>query len=97
MAITLSEKMRWTAGGKQFRVHEYTHGGGAAGETVTAGSLDLDYIEAVIGVNTNLALGATAASALTTMLDISIGANNGSLVWIGSTSAGYQTITVAGW
>ena len=97
MAITLSEKFRMTAGGKAWRTYEITHTGAAAGSNVTAGSMDLDYIEAIVGVNTNVDVQATGASVIISMLDISIAANHDSIVWVASTVAGYQTVTLVGW
>ena len=94
---TLSEKFRASMGGKAWRTYEVTHTGSAANSLIYAASMDLDYIECIIGMTNSVAVQATGASALFGMLDISIAADHGSIVWIGSTSAGYQTMTVVGW
>ncbi len=91
---SLSEKMRAGVGGKQWRTYEITHTGEATA-TVTAGSMDLDYIEAIIGVNTGLAVQATPGSVLMGMT-ISISADNKNLVWV-STVACVQQVTIIGW
>lgn len=91
---TLSQKMRMGVGGKQWRCYQITHTGEATC-TVTAGSLDLDYIEAIIGVNTGLAAQATPGSVICGMT-ISIAADNKALVWV-STVACVQQVTIIGW
>ncbi len=96
MALTMTEKFRMTAGGKAWRTFEITHAGLGADSSVTAGSMDLDYIEAIIGVNTNMPMQANAGSILASMLDISISAAHDTLVWVASTVACYQTVTVVG-
>jgi len=91
---TLSEKMRAGMGGKEWRCYEITHTGEATC-TVTAGSLGLEYIEAIIGVNTGIPVQATPGSVVAGMT-ISISANRDSLVWV-STSACVQQVTIIGW
>jgi len=94
---TLSEKFRASMGGKAWRTYIVTHTGSAANSLIYAASMDLDYIEAIIGVSTNVTPAGTGGSDVFGMMDISIAANHASLVWVGSTSVGYQTITVVGW
>ena len=91
---TLSEKMRAGMGGKEWRCYEITHTGEATC-TVTAGSLGLEYIEAIIGVNTGIPVQATPGSVVMGMT-ISISANHDSLVWV-STVACVQQVTIIGW
>ena len=91
---TLSLKMRAGMGGKEWRCYEITHTGEATC-TVTAGSLGLEYIEAIIGVNTPFAVAAAPGSSLAG-LTMSISAQHDALVWV-STSACVQTVTIIGW
>jgi len=91
---TLSQKMRADIGGKAWRCYEITHTGEATC-TITAGSLELEYIEAIVGVNTALAVQATPGSVLCGMT-MSISANHKHLVWV-STVACVQQVTVIGW
>jgi len=91
---TLKQLMRADAGGKAWRCYQITHTGEATC-TVTAGSMDLTYIDAIIGVNTGLAAQATPGSVICGMT-ISIAANHDALVWV-STSACVQQVTIVGW
>lgn len=97
MALTISQSMRESLGGKAWRTYEITHVGSAANSSVTAGSMDLDYIDCIIGVNTNMDVQAAAGSILAAMLDISISADHSKLVWVASTVAATQTVSVLGW
>jgi len=97
MALTISEKFRAAVGGKAWRTYEVTHVGSAANSSITAGSMDLDYIDCIVGVNTNMDVQANAGSILASMLDISISANHEKLVWVASTVAGTQMVTIIGW
>jgi len=91
---TLTLKMRAGMGGKEWRVYEITHTGEATC-TVTAASMALTNIEAIIGVNTPVPVCAAPGSTLCGM-GISISAANDALVWV-STCACVQTVTVIGW
>jgi hypothetical protein len=91
---TLTEKMRMGIGGKQWRCYQITHTGEATC-TVTAGSLGLEYIEAIIGVNTGIPVQAAPGSTALGMT-ISISATRDSLVWV-STCACVQQVTIIGW
>ena len=97
MALGLVQKFRGAIDGKAFRVYEVTHVGQAANSSVTAGSMEMHYIEAIVGVSHNFAVQAVAGSLIMGMADISITAQHDKLVWIASTIAGYQTISVIGW
>ncbi len=97
MALGLVQKYRGTIDGKAFRVYEITHTGSAANSSVTAGSMDMNYIEAIVGVNSNFPVSGGSGSILMGMMDISITAAHDKLVWIASTVAGYQTVSLIGW
>ena len=91
---TLTEKMRMGMGGKEWRCYQITHTGEETC-TVTAGSLgDLEYIEAIIGVNTGIPVQAAPGSTALGMT-ISISADHKSLVWV-STCACVQQVTIIG-
>jgi hypothetical protein len=91
---TLSKLMRTSIGGKAWRCYQITHTGETTC-TVTAGSMELEYIEAIIGVNTGVPVQATAGSVCAGMT-MSISADHKNLVWV-STSACVQQVTVVGW
>ncbi len=91
---SLKQTLRAGFGGKEWRCYEITHTGEATA-TVTAGSMDLHHIEAIVGVNTGLAVQATPGSVLMGMT-ISISADNKNLVWV-STVACVQQVTIIGW
>jgi len=93
MALTINERMRMTAGGKAWRTYEIVHDSSTL--TLTAGSMDLDYIEAIIGVNTNMSMVAVASNLLD-MMHISIAADNSALCWA-SSAVCTQMVTVVGW
>ena len=46
MALTFSEKVRMSAGNKSFRLYHVTHDGSTT--TIDAGSLGMNYIEAMV-------------------------------------------------
>jgi len=91
---TLTKRLRTEMGGKQWRVYEITHTGEATC-TVTAASMELEYIEAIVAVNTPVAVCAAPGSTLCGM-GVSIAATHDALVWV-STAACVQTVTVIGW
>ena len=98
MGLGLKQKFKGSIDGKAFRVYEVTHVGvGDANTSVNATSMDLNYIEAIVGVNNNFAVQATAGSLFMRMCDISISAAHDKLIWTPSTIAGTQTISVIGW
>jgi hypothetical protein len=98
MGLGLKQKFKGAIDGKAFRVYEVTHAGeGETATSVSATSLDLNYIEAIVGVNNNFAVQADAGSFLMRMCDISITGDHTKLVWQASTIAGTQTISVIGW
>ena len=91
---TLSLLMRADMGGKAWRCYQITHTGEATC-TVTAGSMGLTHIEAIIGVNTGIPVQATGGSVICGMT-MSISAAKDALVWV-STSACVQQVTIVGW
>jgi len=94
MAIKLTENFRMSEGGRAWRMFEIVHDSSTT-KSVSAASIDLDYIEAIIGVNTRMSMVAVASNVLD-QIKVSIGANNASLVWA-STGVCTQDITVIGW
>jgi len=91
---SLSLKMKAGIGGEEWRCYLITHAG-AATTTITAGSLDLSYIKAIIGEHACVAVAAKPGSILCGMT-LSISANNDSLIWV-STVACNQYVTIVGW
>lgn len=94
MALTISEKFRYTAGGRAFRVYEITHDGSTL--TLTAGSMDLDYIEAIIAHNAKPSMQANTSVPLN-LQKISIAANHKSVLWPESDANAVSQLTVQGW
>jgi hypothetical protein len=94
MAIKLTENFRMAEGGRAWRMFEIVHDSGAT-KSVSAASLDLSYIEAIVGVNTRMSMVAVASNVLD-QIGVTIGANNASLDWA-STGVCTQYITIVGW
>ena len=96
MALTFTENFRSGVGGRAFRMIEVTHVG-LATSSITAASMDLTYIEAIVGTSLNYPVSATSLSELCAIHGISISADHTSLVWSASTAACTQHITIVGW
>jgi hypothetical protein len=94
MALTITENFRMTAGGRAFRCFEVVHDSGTTKE-LTAASIDLDYIQAIVGVNTRMSFVAVASNLLG-VLRISIAADHKSILWA-SSGVCTQDITIVGW
>lgn len=94
MSLTITENFRMTAGGRAWRCFEVVHDSGST-LTLTAGSIDLTQIEAIIGVNTRMSMVAVASNLLD-QIHISISADRTALTWA-SSSVCTQDITVVGW
>jgi len=94
MALTISEKFRMTAGGKAWRVYDITHDGSVL--SITAGSMDLDYIDAIIGHSVYLSM-AAPASALMGALHVSINSSNTGVTWAETEANAVSHLTVVGW
>ena len=95
MALSIVQRKRGSWDGSAFRIYELTHTGAAA-TTLTAGSMGMNHIEAIVGVNSVVPLDGTIGSSLAQAIGISIAADNKSLIWA-STVAMTQTVTVVGW
>ena len=93
--ISLTQKMRASIGGKAWRCYRFDHTVTGSME-VSAESLDLTYIECVVGEHAGIPVQATPGS-IACRMGVSILANNEGLRWIGSTEAVVQYITVVGW
>ena len=94
MALTITENFRMTAGGRAWRCFEVVHDSGTT-LTLTAGSIDLTYIDAIIGVNTRMSMVAVASNLLD-VIRISIAGDHTALTWA-SSAVCTQDITVVGW
>jgi hypothetical protein len=95
MSLTFTENFRMTAGGRAFRMIEVTHVG-LATSSITAGSMDLDYIQAIVGGTQNVATDPSLSESAA-IAGVSISAGHDSLVWSASTGAGTQHLTIVGW
>jgi len=95
MAITATEKFRMSAGGKTFRVYEFVHDSSTT-KTITAASLEMDHITAIVGVNTKMSMDTAVGSIIIDQLYCSISANNLGLTWT-STGICTQTMALVGW
>ena len=94
MALTITENFRMTAGGRAWRCFEVVHDSGST-LTLTAGSIDLTYIQAIIGVNTRMSMVAVGSNLLDVMR-ISIASDHTYLTWA-SSAVCTQDVTVVGW
>jgi len=94
MALTITENFRMTAGGRAWRMIEVVHDSGTT-LSLTAGSIDLTYIQAIVGVNTRMSMVAVASNLLDVMR-ISIQADHGGITWA-SSAVCTQDITIVGW
>ena len=94
MAITITEKFRMTAGGRAWRNFEVVHDSGTT-KYISAPTLDLTYIEAIIGVNTRMSMVAVGSNLLD-QIHISISADNRALTWA-SSAVCTQDVTIVGW
>jgi len=93
MAMTLTQLFRADIGGAAWRTYEIVHDSGTT-KTLSAVSMELDGIHAIIGCVTRMAF--MAASAVIDQEHVSVNAARDGLVW-SSTTAGTQTVTVVGW
>ena len=93
--ISLTQKMRASLGGKAWRCYQFNHTVLGSLE-VSAASLDLTYIECVVGEHAGIPV-AGAGGSVACRMAVSILANHEGLRWVGSTEAVVQHITVVGW
>ena len=92
MALTVSENFRWTAGGRAFRNYAITHD--EATSTIYAVSMDLEYIEGIIGAHTHYA----STPIVEGLCGLSIAANHKSITMsIPAKAASITNLTVVGW
>ena len=96
MALTITETMRHTAGGKKWRSFAVTHD--ETTSTITAASMDLTYIETVFGLPGHMASAAADASTLQAYFGLSIDAGHSGITWDLPNPDGTKwNITVVGW
>ena len=94
MALTITEKFRGPIGGKMIANYHITHDGSTL--TITAGSLGMHMIEAIMGNNTYTSMQAPA-SAFLGMQYVSIGTGGAWVGWAESDANGKSDITLLGW
>jgi len=94
MALTITERLRWTEGGKAFRAYRIVHDGSIL--SISAGSMDMDYIEAITGQVTYVSMQANTSVPLD-MTHLSINASNSGVTWDDADANAVTQLTVAGW
>jgi len=92
MALTITENMRMTAGGKAWRMINVTHDSSTV--SLTAGSIDLTYIEHIVGIVPKMSM--VGGSTLIDVCNISIAGDHSAIIWA-STGVGNQDLTIVGW
>lgn len=93
--ISLTQVFRANVGGKAWRCYRFDHTLKGSMQ-VSAASMDLTYIDCVVGEHFSH-VGSSTAGSIICRMGVSIGADNEKLVWIGSTEACTQHITIVGW
>lgn len=93
MAITVTENLRHSAGGKAWRHVEIVHDSSTT--ELSAASVDLNHIDAIMGVVTKMSMVAVGSNLLDIMAP-SITADGSGLVW-GSSAVCTQKLTLVGW
>ena len=94
MALTISQLKRGAIDGSAFRVYDITHDGSVT--SISAGSMDMDYIEAIVGHHCYASM-AAPASQLMNLLHVSINASNSGVVWAATEANAKSILTVLGW
>jgi len=94
MALTLSQLKRGSLDGSAFRIYSITHDGSTT--SVSAASMDLDYIEAVLAHHVNISMQANTSLPLA-MNKISINASNTGVTWSEVDANAISILTVIGW
>jgi len=95
MALTLTERFRASMGNKAWRNYEIIQSDGTP-LSVTAGSMDLDYIEAIIGCVCNQSMHAAMSLVIEGMAP-SIASDHKSIQWTSAGTNMKTNITVVGW
>jgi len=94
MALTLSQLKRGSIDGSAFRIYQITHDGSTT--EVTAGSMDLTYIEAILAHHVNISMQANASVTLG-LNNLSISAGNSGVNWDEVDANAISVLTVIGW
>ena len=94
MALSVTENFRMTAGGRAWRMVSVTHDGSVL--SVSAGSLDLTYIQAIVGYHCYVSMQANTSIPLA-LQTCSINASNNGIVWAEADANAVSYITVVGW
>lgn len=94
MALTITERLRWSEGGKGFRNYEIVHDGTVV--TIDAKDMDLCYIEAIIAHSVYQSMAAIASNILG-LMRVSISADHTNITWAKADANAVSHLTVAGW
>ena len=94
MALTISQLKRGSIDGSAFRIYQITHDGSVT--SISAASMDLTYIEAIMAHHVNISMQAVASAALG-LMNVSITAGNAGVAWDETDANAISTLTVIGW
>jgi len=94
MALTITQKLRESLNGKAFRVYEIVHDGSVL--SISAGSMDMNYIEAIVGHSVYASM-AAPASQIMGLLKVSINAANSGVTWSETEANAKSYLIVIGW
>ena len=94
MALTLTQLKRGSIDGSAFRIYSIVHDGSTT--EVTAASMDMHYIEAILGHHCNISMQACASLVLG-LNNLSITAGNAGVGWDETDANAISTLTVIGW
>jgi len=94
MALTINQLKRGAIDGSAFRIYQITHDGSVT--SISAGSMDLDYIEAIMGHTVTVSMQANSSVPLQLQMP-SITANHTGVAWAATDANAISTLTVIGW
>lgn len=94
MAISVTENFRMTAGGRAWRMVALAHDGSVT--SVSAGSLDLTYIQVIVGGYAYISMQANTSIPLNLQMP-SITANNKGIAWAETDANAVSYLTIVGW
>lgn len=94
MALVITQKVRESLNGNAFRVYEIVHDGTIL--SISAGSMDMNYIAAIMGHSVYQSM-AAPASAIMGLMRVSINASNTGVTWLETEANAKSTLAVIGW
>lgn len=94
MALTITQLKRGSIDGSAFRVYSVGHDGSVT--SISAASMDLGYIEAILGHTVTISMQANTSVPLQLQMP-SINASNTGVVWAATDANAVSTLFVIGW